>query len=158
MKLEPGNKAPSFQLRGIDAKGQERDFSLGELMGEKGVLVYFYPKDDTPGCTNEALSFKGHMEEFDRFGVRIVGISPDPIASHLRFQQKHGLPFPLLSDPDRQVARAWGAFGEKKRFGKVSEGIIRSSFLLNSEGIVQRAWRNVKVEGHVGQIIKALGF
>lgn len=156
MKVQAGEKAPSFTLRGIDAMGQERDFSLGDLMGQNGLVVYFYPKDDTPGCTNEATQFKDSYEEFKRLGIGVVGISPDPIASHIRFQKKHGLPFPLLSDVDKQIARAWGAFGEKKRFGKVSEGIIRSSFLLDPDGTVRRVWRNVKVEGHVAQILKAI--
>jgi peroxiredoxin Q/BCP len=157
MKLQEGEKTPHFKLRGIDAQGHERDFRLEDLMGENGVVVYFYPKDDTPGCSHEAISFKDHYDEFTSLGVGIVGISPDPIVSHVRFQAKYAIPFPLLSDLDKQTAKAWGAYGEKKRFGKVSEGIIRSSFLLGPDGIAQRVWRNVKVEGHVAQILKTLG-
>jgi len=154
--LEVGDKAESFTLRGIDGSGQEQGFCLEDLLGNGGLVVYFYPKDGTPGCTNEAIAFRDRYEAFARVKVHVVGISPDSVESHARFQKKYGLPFPLLSDPNKEAARAWGAFGEKKRFGKVSEGIIRSSFLLDASGTVRSAWRNVKVEGHIEQILKAL--
>jgi peroxiredoxin Q/BCP len=156
MHLVSGQKAPAFALRGVDKAGKEREFRLEDLFGEGGLVVYFYPKDGTPGCTNEAIAFRDRFEEFARSKIQVVGISPDSVESHARFQKKYGLPFPLLSDPDKEAARAWGAFGEKKRFGKVSEGIIRSSFLLGPDGIVLKVWRNVKGEGHIEQILQAV--
>lgn len=156
MGLEMEQRAVSFTLRGIDGSGQEKEFCLEDFLGEGGVVVYFYPKDDTPGCTNEAIAFKDSFQEFAKLQIQVVGISPDSVESHVRFQKKHGLPFPLLSDQDKQVAKAWGAFGEKKRFGKVSEGIIRSSFLLDASGNIRKAWRNVKVNGHIEQILLAI--
>jgi peroxiredoxin Q/BCP len=156
MNLVAGQRAPAFALVGVDKAGKEREFRLEEFFGGGGLVVYFYPKDGTPGCTNEAIAFRDRFEEFARLGIQIIGISPDSAESHARFQKKYGLPFPLLSDPNKEAARAWGAFGEKKRFGKVSEGIIRSSFLLDASGTVRSAWRNVKVEGHIEQILQAV--
>ena len=156
MNLVAGQKAPTFALRGVDKAGKEGEFRLEELFGDGGLVVYFYPKDGTTGCTNEAIAFKDRFEEFARLGIQIIGVSPDSVESHARFQKKYGLPFPLLSDPNKEAARAWGAFGEKKRFGKVSEGIIRSSFLLDGSGTIKKAWRNVKIEGHIEQILQAI--
>ena len=156
MDLVAGQKAPAFALRGVDKAGKEREFRLEDLFGEGALVVYFYPKDGTTGCTNEAIAFKDRFEEFARLGIQIIGVSPDSVESHARFQKKYSLPFPLLSDPNKEAARAWGAFGEKKRFGKVSEGIIRSSFLLDGSGTIKKAWRNVKIEGHIEQILQAI--
>ncbi len=154
--LKEGDKAPDFCLKGIDEKGQEGEFCLKDLLGSK-VILYFYPKDDTPGCTTEACDFRDNLNLLASKGYRVVGVSPDSLESHRRFREKYGLNFILLSDPDKKVAEAYGAYGEKKMYGKVTKGIIRSTFLIDSEGRIERAWYNVKAKGHVASIMKDLG-
>ncbi|HIQ31230.1 MAG TPA: thioredoxin-dependent thiol peroxidase [Aquifex aeolicus] len=153
--LKEGDRAPDFCLRGIDEKGEEREFSLKDFRGEK-LILYFYPKDNTPGCTVEACDFRDNLNKLVRMGYRVVGVSPDSVESHRKFREKHSLNFPLLSDPDKKVAEAFGAFGEKKMYGKVTKGIIRSTVLIDEEGRVLKVWHNVKAKGHVEKLLKEL--
>ncbi|HZD00738.1 MAG TPA: thioredoxin-dependent thiol peroxidase [Actinomycetes bacterium] len=151
-KLEPGATAPSFSLPDQD----DRPVSLEDLKGSK-VLVYFYPKDDTPGCTKEACQFNDNLHAFQRAGVPVLGISPDDADSHRRFRAKYGLGFPLLSDLDHQVIEAYGAWGEKTLYGRTSVGVLRSTFLIDERGRIERAWYNVKADGHAEQVLAELG-
>ncbi len=154
--VEVGDRAPEFCLKGIDKKGKEGEFCLKDLIGGKKPLVlYFYPKDNTPGCTQEACDFRDNMNRLTRLAT-VVGVSPDSVKSHQNFQNKHGLNFILLSDPDRDVLKAYGAWGEKKMYGKTREGVIRSTFIISPDGTVLKLWRNVKVKGHVDQVIETL--
>lgn len=153
--LKEGDKAPDFCLNGIDENGQEKEFCLKDFGGEK-LILYFYPKDDTPGCTVEACDFRDNLNVLVQKGYRVVGVSPDSIESHRKFKDKYSLNFPLLSDPDKKVAQAYGAYGEKKMYGKVTKGIIRSTFLIDEKGRVVKAWYNVKAKGHVEKLLKEL--
>ncbi|NPB06515.1 MAG: peroxiredoxin [Aquificae bacterium] len=153
--IKEGDRLPEFRLEGVDEEGKVREFSLNDFKGKKLVL-YFYPKDNTPGCTTEAKEFNELLDEFRRLGYEVVGVSPDAPASHLKFKQKLGLRFPLLSDPNKELARALGAYGKKKSYGRVTEGIIRSTFLIDEEGRLVRAWRNVKAKGHAERLLKTL--
>ncbi|MGC8587840.1 MAG: thioredoxin-dependent thiol peroxidase [Hydrogenobaculum sp.] len=148
-------KAPDFCLPGIDENGNEKEFCLKDFKGKK-VVLYFYPKDDTPGCTKEACSFQENLNPIKAMGVEVIGVSPDSIASHKKFKEKYGLNFILLSDPDKKVAESYGAYGEKKMYGKVTKGIIRSTFVINENGEIEKAWKNVKVDGHVQAVIDYL--
>ncbi len=140
MVIEEGSKAPDFSLPDSD----EKEFSLKDFQG-KWLVLYFYPKDNTSGCTQEALDFNDLRGEFEKLGARVVGISPDSPASHRGFAEKHGLVFPLLSDPEKVVLQAYGAWGTKKNYGKEYQGVIRATFLISPEGIIKAVWRNVKV-------------
>lgn len=153
--VKEGEKAPDFCLKGIDEKGEEREFCLKDFGGKK-LILYFYPKDNTPGCTTEACDFRDNLNVLVSKGYQVVGVSPDSVKSHKNFKEKYGLNFPLLSDPDKKVAEAFGAYGEKKMYGKVTKGIIRSTFLIDEEGKIAKAWRNVKAKGHVEKILKEL--
>ncbi len=150
--VEPGTLAPDFTLPADDG-AQVR---LSGLRG-KPVVLYFYPRDDTPGCTREACSFRDRTKELARWGAVVVGLSPDGLASHEKFRDKHRLNFPLLADEDHKVAEQYGAWREKVRFGKRSMGIQRSTFLIDAEGVVRKVWKNVQVEGHDEQVLEALG-
>ncbi len=149
--LKEGDRAPGFTL--IDDQG--REVRLEDLRG-RWVVLYFYPKDDTPGCTTEACGFRDVYGEIRALGAEILGVSPDPIERHQRFKSKYNLPFPLLSDPDHRVAEAYGAWGTKKSFGKEVEGILRSTFLIDPEGRIARIWRRVRPKGHNEQVLEAL--
>ncbi len=153
--IEVGERAADFTLRGIDEKGVERDFSLKDFKG-KTLVLYFYPKDNTPGCTIEACDFRDNIARLLKTGAVVLGCSPDSVKSHQGFREKHGLSFPLLSDPDRSVAAAYGAYGEKKMFGMTSMGIIRSTFIIDPTGRVKALWRGVKVAGHVDEVLGAI--
>ncbi len=153
--IEENMKAPDFSLPGVDEDGNERVFSLGDYAGKK-IVLYFYPRDNTPGCTTEACDFRDNMERVKAAGAVVLGVSPDSVKSHKGFKDKHGLPFPLLSDTDRAVATEYGAYGEKKMYGKVSMGIIRSTVLIDEEGVIRKIWRGVKVKGHVDEVLAAL--
>jgi len=153
---EEGKAAPAFTLKGIDGSGAEKEFSLKGLKGKK-IVLYFYPRDNTPGCTTEACDFRDNMARILKTGAVVLGVSPDSVASHVRFQDKHSLAFPLLSDPDRVAVAAYGAYGEKKMYGKATMGIIRSTFLIDERGKVVRTWRGVKVKGHVDEVLAAIG-
>jgi len=148
-KLEPGAKAPAFTLTDGDGK----KVSLSSFAGHK-VVVYFYPRDDTPGCTKEACQFNDALSQFEGLGIPVIGISPDKAASHVRFRDKYGLQFPLLSDPDHTVMEKYGAWGEKTMYGKPTTGVIRSTFLINEKGKVARAWYGVKADGHAAKVLE----
>ena len=150
-RLKPGDAAPEFQL--LDQHGQT--VSLADFGGGK-LLLYFYPKAGTPGCTRQACSIRDAREEFVDLGLAVVGISPDQPARQQKFADKYGLTFPLLADPDRRVAEAYGVWDEKTSYGKKSMGIIRSSFLIDGAGKIVAAWYGVKPEDTVPKAQKAL--
>ncbi len=141
---------PDLTLAGSDGK----DHALSSFIG-KPLVLYFYPKDNTPGCTTEACDFRDQHQALQKLGVQVVGVSPDNVKSHLGFIAKFELPFLLLADPDRALATALGAFGEKLMYGKTVMGIIRSTFLIDAKGTVVQAWRGVKVDGHVAAVVEA---
>lgn len=154
--LETGTKAPDFTLQGIDCNGNEQAFSLkGLLSHNKNIVLYIYPKDSTPGCTAQACDFRDNLNRLTAKSL-VVGISADSITSHKRFQEKQGLNFILLSDPEKQVIQAYGAWGEKNMYGKKTMGIIRSTFVVGKDGAVKRVWSKVKVAGHVDEVILEL--
>ena len=152
MSLEVGDKAPDFSLP-ADSGG---NVSLKELKG-KTVVLYFYPKDDTPGCTAEACAFRDQLPDFSKVKAVIIGVSKDSVASHDKFKSKFKLPFPLASDADGKVCEADGAWGEKSMYGKKYMGIERSTFLIDANGVVRNIWRKVKVDGHAAEVLKAAG-
>jgi peroxiredoxin Q/BCP len=145
-----GGKAPRFAAP--DAAG--KPVSSSDLAGKPYVL-YFYPKDDTTGCTREACGFRDQYAKFSGSGVRVIGVSPDSEQSHQKFQSKYGLPFTLLADTDRKLANAFGVWVKKKNYGREYMGIERSTFLVDGSGVIQRAWRGVRVDGHVDAVLDA---
>jgi peroxiredoxin Q/BCP len=149
--IEAGAPAPDFELR--DDRGKE--VRLSRLRG-KAVVLYFYPKDDTPGCTREACSFRDRKSEIEGRGAVVLGVSPDTVASHGKFRDKHSLNFPLLADPDHQVAEAYGAWREKNLYGKKALGVQRSTFLIDAAGKVRKVWKKVSVAGHDEEVLAAL--
>lgn len=151
IRLEAGDKAPDFSL--VDATGAT--VSLNDYRGRR-VLVYFYPRANTPGCTTEACDFRDSLSQLNDADVAVVGISPDKPEALAKFRDDHDLNFPLLSDPDKTTLAAYGAFGEKKNYGKVVQGVIRSTFLIDGEGLVEKALYNVKATGHVARILREL--
>ena len=151
-RLEPGDEAPGFALP--DADGNQ--LSLADLRGRKAI-VYFYPAAATPGCTKQACDFRDSLEPLQAAGYVLVGISPDPPAKLAAFRDAEGVTFPFLSDADRSVMRAWGAFGTKTMYGKQVTGVLRSTFVLDEEGRVEKAMYNVKATGHVAKLRKELG-
>ena len=153
--LNIGDRAPEFTLGGIDAKGNETEISLKDLRGKKAIL-YFYPRDNTPGCTTEACDFRDSMKRLASSKALVIGVSPDKVETHQKFMEKQGLNFPLLSDTEKKVSEAYGAYGEKKLYGKLSMGIIRSTFIIDEKGLIERIWSKVKVKGHVDEVLEAL--
>ena len=151
-KIVEGKKAPDFTLE--DATG--KPVSLAEFKG-KDVIVYFYPKDDTPGCTKEACGFRDSFKDLQKAGVVVLGISADSGASHAKFAAKYKLPFPLLSDPDRKVMEAWGAYGDKMMYGKKTRGVIRSSVWIGPDGTVLKHWARVAdAAKHPAQVLEQI--
>ena len=151
VKLQPGSKAPAFALADQDGD----TVALGDFAGSP-LVVYFYPADDTPGCTKEACQFNDNLRAFSRTGAAVVGISPDDAASHKRFRKKYGLRFPLLSDPGHRTMQRYGAWGEKTMYGTRTVGVIRSTFLVGPDGKVRRAWYHVRADGHAQKVLAAL--
>ncbi len=152
MAIEEGKAAPAFTLE--DASGKK--MSLRDLRG-KNVIVYFYPRDDTPGCTKEACGFRDLWKEIKKRNTVVLGISPDVAASHEKFATKYKLPFTLLSDPDRKVMTQYGAFGEKMMYGKKTTGVIRSTVWVGPNGKVKKHWKRVaKAADHPAQVLEAL--
>ncbi len=151
-RLSVGDTAPAFSLQ--DANGDT--VSLADYAGEK-VILYFYPKAMTPGCTTQACDFRDRLERFTADGYRILGISPDPVDKLEKFTEKEALNFPMLADEDHTVAEAYGAWGEKKNYGKVYEGLIRSTVVVNEQGTVDMAQYNVRAKGHVDKLRRDLG-
>ena len=152
MQLERGAAAPEFKL----SDGDGKTWTLSDLKGQK-VVLYFYPADDTPGCTAQACDFRDTSSVWDDAGYTVLGVSPQGAESHQNFTSKHGLNFPLLVDEDHAVAEAYGAWGEKKNYGKTYEGIIRSTFVIDEEGKISEALYNVKATGHVARLQETLG-
>ena len=151
-RLEPGDPAPDFTLP--DADGHP--VSLSSFRGQR-VIVYFYPAAMTPGCTKEACDFSDSMPDLQSVGLSVLGISPDAPAKLAKFREKEGITFPLLSDPDRTVLTAYGAYGEKMNYGKKTMGVIRSTFVVGADGKVEKAYYGVKATGHVERLRKDLG-
>jgi peroxiredoxin Q/BCP len=149
--IEEGKKAPEFALPSSEG-GEVR---LKDLRG-KTVVLYFYPKDDTPGCTREACAFRDSQAALRKKGVVVLGVSGDSLASHEKFKTKYELNFPLLSDPDKAVAKKYGAWGEKVLYGKKTVGMIRSTFVIDGDGVVRRVFPRVKVDGHADQVLEAV--
>ena len=149
--LEAGAQAPAFTLQADDGS----KVMLADLKGSP-VVLYFYPADDTPGCTREACAFRNRQAELKELGAKIFGVSPDDVASHVRFRNKFQLNFPLLADTDHKVAEQFGAWREKNMYGKKTMGIARSTFLIGKDGVIKRVWRSVKVDGHDEAVIEAL--
>jgi peroxiredoxin Q/BCP len=150
--LKPGDPAPDFELES-DAGERVR---LSDLRGRK-VVLYFYPKDDTPGCTTEACEFRDRLPEIEGRDATVLGVSPDDAGSHRKFRDKYDLPFTLLADTDHAVAEAYGVWGEKKRYGRTYEGIFRTTFLIDGDGKVERVFEKVKPEGHADEVLSAIG-
>ncbi|MEL6108886.1 MAG: thioredoxin-dependent thiol peroxidase [Planctomycetota bacterium] len=150
--LEPGDKAPAFTL--ADDEGNK--VKLSELKGSP-VVLYFYPRDDTPGCTKEACAFRDRYEEILETGAQIFGVSADSAESHAKFRAKYELPFPLLVDEKHAMLEKYGAWREKNMYGKKSMGIQRSTYLIDAAGKVAKVWKRVKVDGHDQQVIDAIG-
>jgi thioredoxin-dependent peroxiredoxin len=151
-RLEPGQPAPDFTLP--DADGTP--VSLHELRGRK-VVLYVYPAASTPGCTTQACDFRDSLSSLQAAGYEVVGLSPDPPATLARFRDKESLTFPLLSDPDKQVLTAYGAYGEKSLYGKLVTGVIRSTFVVDEQGVLTSASYGVKAKGHVAKLRRELG-
>lgn len=150
-RLAPGQPAPDFSL----TSDRGETVSLADFRGRR-VLVYFYPAAMTPGCTKEACDFRDNLATFDDADVAVLGISPDKPEKLARFRDKEGLTFPLLSDPDKGVMQAWGAWGEKTMYGKTTTGVIRSTFLVDADGKIEEAQYGVKATGHVGRLLRDL--
>lgn len=149
--LQAGDRAPDFALQ--DQNGNT--VRLSDFRGRR-VVLYFYPKDNTPGCTRQACAFAGLYGEFQSRDVVVIGISRDSVASHVRFAEKYGLPFLLLSDPERSAIEAYGVWQEKKLYGKISLGVARTTFLINGEGIIDRVMPKVKPDTNAAEILSAL--
>jgi len=149
--VKEGKAAPDFTL--VSADGET--VSLAGLRG-RPVVLYFYPRDNTPGCTREACAFRDTMARIKKTGAVVLGVSPDSTASHDKFRREHRLNFPLLSDPDRKVAKKYGAFGEKVMYGRKVQGMIRSTFIIDADGVVRKVFPRVKVDGHAEAVLGTL--
>ena len=150
--LEQGTKAPNFTLK--DKDGNE--ISLNSFLGKK-VVLYFYPRDNTPGCTRQACAFANAYDEFKSKDIVVIGISKDSVASHQKFAEKYNLPFILLSDPERVAIESFGVWQEKKMYGKVSMGVVRSTFIIDENGIIEKVMPKVKPDTNAAEILEYLG-
>ena len=148
--LSPGDRAPSFKI----ATDAGETLSSVSLKGSPYV-VYFYPKDDTSGCTKEAIGFSESLKKFEKLGVTVLGISKDSVESHAKFRKKHKLKIALGSDPEIKMAKDWGVWGEKTLYGRTDMGMVRATFLVNAKGVIAQAWRKVKVTGHFEAVLQA---
>ncbi|MAE07370.1 MAG: thioredoxin-dependent thiol peroxidase [Bacteroidetes bacterium] len=151
MKLKTGDKAPDF--KGIDENGTE--VSLSDFKGKK-IILYFYPKDNTPGCTNEACDLRDNYNMWIEKGYEIIGVSPDNTKSHINFKEKHKLPFTLISDPDKEIIKQFGVWGLKKLYGREYEGLLRTTFIIDENGIISNIFEKVKTKDHTNQILETL--
>ena len=151
MALEAGDKAPSFKI----ATDEGETLSASALKGAPYV-VYFYPKDDTAGCTKEAIAFSAALANFKKAGVEVIGVSKDSLESHAKFRKKHKLKIALGSDPDIKMAKDWGVWVEKSLYGRKYMGLERATFLVNDKGVIEKAWHKVKVPGHVEAVLEAV--
>lgn len=147
--LTEGEKAPEFTL----ASDTEGDVSLSDYRGQK-VVLYFYPKDMTPGCTTQACDFRDNLAQISEEGWQVLGVSPDSVERHEKFRAKHDLNFPLLADPEHEVAKTYGVYREKKNYGKTYMGIVRSTFLIDEEGVIEEIQDNVRAKGHVERLLR----
>ncbi len=147
----PGDPAPDFTAPAT----RDGQVTLSKLRGRK-VVLYFYPRDNTPGCTNEAKDFRDLYPAFQEAGAEVIGVSRDSLRSHERFAAKLELPFPLVSDADGTITEAWGVWQEKRNYGRTYMGIVRSTFLIDEEGRVARAWPKVRVKGHAQEVLEAV--
>lgn len=152
MALSPGDPAPDFSLP--DAEG--KTYSLADLKGQR-VVLYFYPRDNTPGCTKEACGFRDDLSAFTGKNSVIIGVSPDDSKSHKKFVDKYNLPFTLLADPDKKICEAYGVWQEKSMYGRKSMGVVRSTFVIGPDGKIAKAFSNVKVDGHVAKVLDSIG-
>lgn len=152
MQLSPGDKAPAFTL--LDDQGQK--VKLADFKGQT-VILYAYPAAMTPGCTKQACDFRDNLGVLQDAGYAVLGISPDKPEKLAKFRERDGITFPLLSDPDKEVLTAYGAFGEKKLYGKVVTGVIRSTFVISPKGVIEHAFYNVRATGHVAKLMRDLG-
>ena len=150
-RLAIGDKAPAFSLTNQSGK----TISLKDLSGERFV-IYFYPADDTPGCTKEACQFNDGLAAYRKLGVKVIGVSPDGAQKHVAFRQKYALAFDLLSDPEKKVMTRYGAYGEKMMYGKKVTGVIRSTFVVGPTGKIEHAWYNVRADGHADKVLASL--
>ena len=148
--IKEGTTAPAFKT--TDADGET--VNLKELKGQK-VVLYFYPKDDTPGCTKEACSFRDAWAKFKKRGITVLGVSPDSEASHKKFETKYNLPFTLLADKDHAIADAYGVWGEKKFMGRTYMGVLRTTFLIDEKGKIKKVFEKVKPEDHANEVLEA---
>ena len=154
--IKEGTKAPSFNLKGLSENNEERTYNLQELLKQgKEIVLYFYPKDDTPGCTTEACDFRDNFARLKNRAI-VLGVSPDSVESHKKFKEKHSLNFPLLADPEHKALEEYEAWGDKSMYGKTYTGVIRSTFVIDKTGTLKKAWKNVKVNGHVDEVLKTL--
>lgn len=154
LMVSEGDKAPDFTLPGIDGNGEEVTITLSEVEGP--VVLYFYPKDDTSGCTAQACGIRDEWTAFRQTGAMVLGVSPDGLASHRKFSEKYDLPFTLLSDEGSKVTDAYGAWQEKKMYGRTYMGVVRSTFIIDADGRIVHAFRKVKAKEHADQVLAAL--
>lgn len=154
MPLEPGDKAPDFRLPAVTKDG-ETTLGLSDFAG-RPLVLYFYPKDDTPGCTQEACDFRDLAADFDAKGAAILGVSPDTAKKHGKFIEKFTLPFPLLADTEKEVCEAYGVWVEKSMYGRKYMGVERTTFLVDGNGVIRKVWPKVKVTGHASEILSGI--
>lgn len=148
-ELDEGDVAPDFELKSDDGK----TYSLSQFKGKKEVILYFYPKDDTPGCTKEACSFRDSLAQFDKKNAKVLGVSNDDLESHSKFRAKYGLTFPLLADVDHEISKAYGVYQLKNLYGKKFMGITRSTFVIDKAGRIKKIYRRVQVDGHAEELL-----
>jgi peroxiredoxin Q/BCP len=151
-QLKEGDKAPAFE--GINQDG--KTIRLSDLKGKK-VILYFYPKDFTSGCTDEACSLRDNYSELADRGFEVIGISPDSEKSHIKFKGKYGLPYNLVSDTEKNILKEYGAWGKKNMYGKIVEGVLRTTFIINEEGVIEKVFTKVNTKDHAQQILEGLG-
>ena len=144
-------KAPEFELKDSEGKNHK----LADYAGQT-IVIYFYPKDDTPGCTKEACSFRDSYQDFRDAGIEVIGISPDTEKSHLKFRRKYDLPFVLLADPDHAVCELYGVWGVKKNYGREYEGVFRTTFIIDPQGMVKHVFKNVKPTDHSQEVLQVV--
>ena len=150
--LKAGDKAPNFTLM----SDKDEQISLSDFLGKSDVVLYFYPKDNTSGCTKEACSFRDNLAIIEMKNAVVIGVSPDSVKSHQNFKNKHGLNFILLSDPEHKVAEAYGAWGEKNMYGRKYWGILRSTFIIGKDGIIKHVFKKVKTAVHGEEVLEIL--
>jgi peroxiredoxin Q/BCP len=151
-QLKEGDRAPAFEGRNQDGK----TIRLSDLKGKK-VVLYFYPKDDTPGCTAEACNLRDNYTELAEKGFEVIGISPDTETSHIKFRGKYQIPYNLISDTEKKILKDYGAWGEKNMYGKIVQGVLRTTYIINEEGLIEKVFTKVNTKDHARQIFEGLG-